>query len=65
MQDTGEWRIVTDPRYMGTYNYVVVSQPPENFNVIQWIKTGVTFIGHVVVDVAPYKLGGNVRGPGY
>ena len=43
---------ITDPRYMGTYNYV-------NFR-----GTFVTGVGHFLFDMLPYYIGGNVRGPG-
>ncbi len=56
--------IVTDPRYIGTYNYVVPAPFPDKWwdvgGLAKWaVKGG----GHIVADVAPYALGGgNVRG---
>ncbi len=67
--DGGE---VTDGRYKGTYNYV----NPGNWDQLQnqgtvmgvpvggaleWAGRG---IGHAALDIAPWLLGGNVRGPG-
>jgi hypothetical protein len=54
---------ITDPRYAGTYNYVNPAQAPENwYNVGGWLSFSVLGAGHLVTDVVPYWLGGNVRG---
>ena len=54
---------VTDPRYAGTYNYVSPAQAPENwYNVGGWFDFSMRGAGHLVTDVVPYWLGGNVRG---
>jgi len=57
-------KIVEDPRYMGTYNYVVPDIfPPEPKNDIRsYVRFGITGIGHTVCDVIPYYFGRNVRG---
>ena len=58
--------LVTDPRYVGTYNYVTPTTKPSSLewnNVGEWIEFGVKGAGHVITDVIPYGLGGNVRGP--
>jgi hypothetical protein len=58
---TGE--VMTDPRYLGTYNYIMPAQPPEDFLDIKgWKAFAKKGIGHYVVDVLPYLTGGNVRG---
>ena len=61
--DTHE--IVTDPRWMGTYNYVTPAPLPNGFGdvkgALNWAGQGA---GHFFLDVAPYLIGGNVRGPG-
>jgi hypothetical protein len=55
--------VVTDPRYLGTYNYIMPAQPPEDFLDIKgWEAFAKKGIGHYVVDVLPYLIGGNVRG---
>ncbi|KAA0542743.1 hypothetical protein FZW96_21230 [Bacillus sp. BGMRC 2118] len=64
---TGE--LVTDPRYVGTYNYVNPSKLPEgNFpkrpeEMLDWMvqsrKFVVTNFWHSVLDVAPYYLLGS------
>ncbi|MCK5242553.1 hypothetical protein KAR34_08885 [bacterium] len=55
--------IVTDPKYKGTYNYVVISQPPKKrSDVLGTCKYYSTGIAHVVVDVVPWAIGGNIRG---
>jgi hypothetical protein len=59
-------KLVTDPRYVGTYNYVTPTTKPSSLgwgNVGEWIDFGVKGAGHVITDVLPYGLGGNVRGP--
>jgi hypothetical protein len=54
---------MTDPRYLGTYNYIMPAQPPEDFLDIKgWKAFAKKGIGHYVVDVLPYLTGGNVRG---
>ena len=55
--------IIYDSRYKGTYNYVnIVPKPKKWTDIKEVLKFGVTFIGHGVADVLPYKIGGNVRG---
>jgi hypothetical protein len=55
--------IITDPRYKGTYNYVVMSAPPKNrSDVLGSVKYYPTVIAHLAVDWVPWKFGGNVRG---
>jgi len=54
---------ITDPRYAGTYNYVNPAPAPENwYNVGGWLSFAGRGAGHLVTDVVPYWLGGNVRG---
>ncbi|MFS1525938.1 hypothetical protein ACL7TT_17830 [Microbulbifer sp. 2304DJ12-6] len=55
--------LVTDPRYMGTYNYVNPAPVPNNwYDVPGWVLWADQGLGHAALDVAPYILGGNVRG---
>ncbi|MBQ7935915.1 MAG: RHS repeat-associated core domain-containing protein [Clostridia bacterium] len=54
--DTKE--LITDPKYVGTYNYCVRYQLPEDPSFIDHAKYYVTSAGHQVVDVWPYKLTG-------
>ena len=60
--DTGEH--VTDPKYMGTYNYV----NPMAWGDVNGITDVPAFlgknVGHFFADVVPYFFGGNVRGDG-
>lgn len=59
--DTG--RVVSDPRYKGTYNYETPSPMPDNFETYEaWRDYLEKGGGHIVKDVAPYWIGGNVRG---
>ncbi|WP_299003637.1 FG-GAP-like repeat-containing protein [uncultured Shewanella sp.] len=55
--------LVTDPKYVGTYNYVNPAPVPDKwYDVGGWgVYAGKGF-GHMVLDVAPYGVGGNVRG---
>ena len=54
---------ITDPRYAGTYNYVNPAPAPENwYNVGGWLSFAGRGVGHLVTDVVPYWMGGNVRG---
>lgn len=54
---------ITDPRYAGTYNYVNPAPAPENwYNVGGWLNFAGRGVGHLVTDVVPYWMGGNVRG---
>jgi hypothetical protein len=69
-EDGGE---VTDDRYRGTYNYVnpgVWGGDLENKGTVlgvpvggaaEWLARGA---GHALLDIAPWALGGTVRGPG-
>ncbi|MEH7179688.1 hypothetical protein [Neobacillus vireti] len=55
--------LVTDPRYIGTYNYINPSLQPEGFptnkeELLEWIEFGKTGIGHVATDVVPYYMVG-------
>lgn len=68
--DDGE---VTEGRYKGTYNYVnpgVWDGDLENQGQVFGVPVGgaaewgARFIGHGVADVAPWLLGGSVRGDG-
>ncbi len=57
-------QIITDPRFAGTYNYVVPSPFPNDLgDVSGGLKYISTRIGHGLVDVLPYFFGGTVRGP--
>ncbi len=59
--DTHE--LVTDPEFAGTYNYVNPAPAPENwYDLAGWGSFAAKGLGHVVADVLPYNLGGNVRG---
>ncbi|HEY9078847.1 peptidoglycan-binding domain-containing protein, partial [Magnetovibrio sp.] len=59
--DTG--KVVTDSRYAGTYNYEVPAQMPENIEDFErWLEYLNKGSGHLIKDVAPYAIGGNVRG---
>ncbi len=54
-------RLYYDPRYLPTYNYYTPLAPSDVKNVKsawQFVRNGV---GHVVADVIPYKILGNVR----
>ncbi|WP_394203376.1 RHS repeat domain-containing protein [Marinagarivorans algicola] len=56
--------LVTDSKYLGTYNYVNPAPKPENwYNLGGWGAYAGKGLGHVVLDVVPYAIGGNVRGP--
>ena len=56
--------LVTDSKYLGTYNYVNSAPKPENwYNVGGWGAYAGKGLGHFVLDVVPYAIGGNVRGP--
>ncbi|WP_283241550.1 RHS repeat-associated core domain-containing protein, partial [Halomonas sp. ATBC28] len=61
--DTHE--LITDPRYMGTYNYVNPSKTPEEWTDFRgWGDWAIKGVGHGVLDVLPYIPGrNNVRGP--
>jgi hypothetical protein len=59
--DTKE--IVEDHNKYGTYNHVVVLPKPEDpTDIGGWIMRGASMLGHGVLDVVPYLLGGSVRG---
>lgn len=50
---------MTNPRYKGTYNYVVPVEPPEDIlDIGGWYNYATRGIGHVVLDVIPYWLTG-------
>ncbi|WP_444946838.1 RHS repeat-associated core domain-containing protein [Microbulbifer sp. VTAC004] len=55
--------LVTDPKYVGTYNYVNPAPVPDKwYDVGGWSVYAGKGLGHLVLDVAPYAAGGNVRG---
>ncbi len=61
--DSGE--LVTDPEFMGTYNYVNPAKPPKNkLNLYGWGRFVCRGLGHFAFDMVPYYIGGNVRGEG-
>ena len=53
---------VTNPKLKGTYNYV--NPAPWSWNPLKWNMIITRGVLHGVIDVAPYKIGGNVRGEG-
>jgi len=54
--------IVTDPKYIGTYNYVN-PRPFSSVNgFVDFLDYAASAVGHGAVDVLPYLIGGNVRG---
>lgn len=56
-------KLITDPKYAGTYNYVTPIPFPESaFDIIGWVEFGDKGVGHIVTDVIPYLVGGNLRG---
>lgn len=60
---TGE--LVRDPAYAGTYNYVhMPNKPKEWHDIAGWANWAIRGIGHLVVDVIPWKIGGSYRGDG-
>ncbi|MCX2783662.1 PQQ-binding-like beta-propeller repeat protein [Microbulbifer thermotolerans] len=55
--------LVTDPKYVGTYNYVNPAPVPDKwYDVGGWGAYAGKGLGHLVLDVVPYWMGGNVRG---
>lgn len=48
--------IMTDPRYMATYNYVPLKKLPENPSVLDYLDVGGSYVGHFFTDVVPYWL---------
>ena len=54
-------KLVTDPRYAGTYNYVNPASP--SWNPLRWPSIVGRGLGHFFADMVPYYIGGNVRGP--
>ena len=51
---------VTDPKYIATYNYCPLYKEPESSaGVSDYIKIGVTAVGHFFADMLPYYLTGN------
>lgn len=49
------YELVTDPRYVGTYNYINPGETPENKrDVIGWIEYAGGMGGHAFKDVLPY-----------
>ena len=62
--DTGEYQLYTHPMYMGTFNYIPPAPKGDGWtDVAGWSNWFVYGSGHFVVDVVPYLIGGNVRGP--
>ena len=58
--------LVTDPNYIGTYNYVNPAPVPSQwYDIGGWTNYAVEGLGHLALDVAPYCVGGNVRGQGW
>lgn len=55
--DTG--KLVTDPRYKGTYNYVNPAQL--SMNPLYWPSIAARGTGHFFLDIAPYYIWGNTR----
>lgn len=59
----GTLNLVTDSRFLGTYNYVNPAPIPKNwYNAIGWGVYAGKGLGHAALDVVPHILGGNVRG---
>lgn len=55
--------LVTDSKYIGTYNYVNPAPVPDKwYDVGGWGAYAGKGLGHLVLDVVPYAAGGNVRG---
>lgn len=62
--DGATGKLISDTRWKGTFNYVSIPPPPENpLNIFGWTQIGFTIIGHAFLDVIPYYIGGNERGP--
>lgn len=58
-------QIINNDQYLGTYNYVNPAPPPAGiFDVVGAAAYVGRGAGHLLLDVAPYAIGGNVRGPG-
>ena len=57
-------QIITNDQYRGTYNYVNPAPPPTSIwdvgGAAAYVGRGA---GHLLLDVAPYAIGGNARGP--
>ena len=55
--------LITDERYRGTYNYINHAPVPEDLTDVTAVADCfVKGVGHTLVDVVPYFVGGNVRG---
>lgn len=52
------------PDLMGTFNYIPMIRFPSDPNPLNLLEFGVRAVGHGLVDLLPYYIGGNVRGPG-
>jgi len=50
---------ITDPRYVGTFNYCPIQQLPSNPSLKDYWNFGITWIGHAIEDVIPYYIWGN------
>lgn len=55
---------MTDPRYMATYNYVVIVEKPDRLQIFNkesrndWLNFCYSYAGHFACDVLPYYLFG-------
>ncbi len=47
---------VTDPRYMGTYNYSPLYELPDNAGAIDYLKWANSGLGHFLCDMVPYYM---------
>ena len=49
---------------MGTYNYIPPAPQGDSWTDVDgWYNWAASGAGHIIVDVLPYSIGGNVRGP--
>ena len=62
--DGDDYSVIRGDRYRGTYNYVNPAPLPSS---VLDVGGGAAYIGrgagHILLDVVPYALGGNARGP--
>lgn len=55
----GSYQLYTDPKYKGTYNYVVPSNPPQSITDLKGVvHFAISGSGHFITDVLPYHLTG-------
>ena len=59
---TGYYEPYIDPRYIATFNYVNPPPFPEWYDVGGYLDVYFYGQGHLMFDVLPYMIGGNVRG---